>query len=69
MCIIISNRCLLYMQLSGIHEGDPEKIGAALNAEAVIEPVRGPLIPGFNAVKEAALSAGSLSSTVVCCGS
>ena len=46
------------VQISGIHSGDVRKIGAALNAEAVIEPVRGPLIPGFAAVKKAARSSG-----------
>lgn len=33
-------------------------IGRALDSDAIVEPVRGPLIPGFAAVKAAALEAG-----------
>ncbi len=38
--------------------GDAAVIGKALDSDAIVEPVRGPLIPGFQAVKEAAHAAG-----------
>ena len=38
--------------------GSPEILGEALNSDELIEPVRGPLIPGFAQVKAAALEAG-----------
>ena len=40
------------------HAGSPEILGEALNSDDLIEPVRGPLIPGFAQVKAAALKAG-----------
>lgn len=46
--------------VAGILLGDAALIGKALNSDAIVEPVRGPLIPGFGAVKEAALAAGAL---------
>ena len=35
-------------------------IGKALDSDCIVEPVRGPLIPGFAAVKRAAKAAGML---------
>jgi homoserine kinase len=45
--------------VAGILTGDASLIGKALDSDAIVEPVRGPLIPGFQAVKEAALAAGA----------
>lgn len=45
--------------VSGILRGDVRQVGASLNSDVVVEPVRGPLIPGFPAVKEAACAAGA----------
>lgn len=45
--------------VAGILTGDAALIGKALDSDAIVEPVRGPLIPGFQAVKEAAHSAGA----------
>lgn len=39
-------------------DGDLEMIGHAVNSETIVESVRGPLIPGFVAVKKAAINAG-----------
>ena len=44
--------------MAGILLGDTKQLGKALNSDVIVEPVRGPLIPGFVAVKEAALAAG-----------
>ena len=41
-----------------VSAGDPEMLGAALNSDELVEPVRGPLIPAFSQVKAAALQAG-----------
>lgn len=38
--------------------GNAELTGRALDSDCIVEPVRGPLIPGFAAVKEAAKAAG-----------
>ena len=44
--------------------GDAGRLGEALGADSIVEPVRGPLIPGFAAVKEAAAKAGALGCTI-----
>ena len=48
--------CLL--QIAGILTGDAALVGKSLDSDMIIEPVRGPLIPGFAAVKAAAKAAG-----------
>lgn len=45
--------------VSGFYSGDRSLIGRALHDE-IVEPVRSPLIPGFDAVKEQSLDAGAL---------
>ena len=44
--------------MAGILAGDVALVGRSLGSDAIIEPVRAPLIPGFQAVKEAAGAAG-----------
>ncbi len=39
-------------------------IGQSLDSDVIIEPVRGPLIPGMLSVKEAAKSAGAWGCTI-----
>jgi hypothetical protein len=46
-------------QVAGILAGDAALVGRALDGDAIVEPVRGPLIPGFAAVKRAARAAGA----------
>ena len=46
-------------QVAGILSGDIKLIGESLDRDVIIEPVRGPLIPGMMAVKEAAKAAGA----------
>ena len=46
------------VQVAGILLGDAELTGRALDSDCIVEPVRGPLIPGFAAVKQAARDAG-----------
>lgn len=48
----------LLFQIAAILQGNVELLGSALNSDVVVEPVRGPLIPGFMDVKQAALEAG-----------
>lgn len=50
--------------VAGILHGDAEMLGQALNSDCVIEPARGPLIPGFAQAKEAALKAGAFGCTI-----
>ena len=50
--------------VAGILTGDAALIGKALGSDAIVEPVRGPLIPGFSAVKEAAVAAGAYGCTI-----
>ncbi len=47
-----------FMQVAGILGGDPVLIGQALDSDIIVEAARGPLIPGFAAVKAAAKAAG-----------
>lgn len=46
-------------QVAGILGGDPVLIGQALDGDVIVEPARGPLIPGFAQVKAAARAAGN----------
>jgi len=46
------------LQVAGILNGDSKLLGQALDSDVIVEPVRGPLIPGLLAVKEAAKAAG-----------
>ena len=46
------------VQVAGILQGSAMLTGRALDSDCIIEPVRGPLIPGFAAVKRAAKAAG-----------
>jgi homoserine kinase len=50
--------------VAGILNGDAAALGAGLGADCIVEPVRGPLIPGFMAVKEAAGAAGAFGCTI-----
>ncbi|KAK9832295.1 hypothetical protein WJX74_005514 [Apatococcus lobatus] len=50
--------------VAGILAGDPVLIGQALDGDVIVEPVRGPLIPGFAEVKAAAKAAGAYGCTI-----
>merc|ERR1719498_1192978 len=50
--------------VASILGGSAPGLGAALDSDVIIEPTRGPLIPGFAAVKEAAKSAGAYGCTI-----
>ncbi|KAH9324864.1 hypothetical protein KI387_005042, partial [Taxus chinensis] len=45
-------------------QGDPCLLGSALSSDSIIEPKRGPLIPGMVAVKAATLRAGAFGCTI-----
>lgn len=61
----VVNNCSMGATLvAGILEGDASLVGRALDSDWIIEPVRGPLIPGFRAVKEAAKGAGAYGCTI-----
>lgn len=50
--------------VAAILTGDAALLGAALDSDVIIEPVRAPLIPGMMAVKEAAKAAGAYGCTI-----
>ncbi|KAG7670848.1 hypothetical protein Ndes2526A_g01375 [Nannochloris sp. 'desiccata'] len=59
------NNCAMGASLvAGILTVDAQLIGKALDSDVIIEPVRGPLIPGFAAVKKAANEAGAFGCTI-----
>ena len=47
--------------------GDAALVGKALDSDVIVEPVRGPLVPGFAAVKAAAKAAGTQHSRTDMC--
>ncbi len=49
--------------ISGLYRGDYDLIGRSL-VDVIIEPIRSVLIPGFDAVKKAALDAGALGCSI-----
>jgi hypothetical protein len=57
---MINNSCQGGSLVAAILTGDAALLGAALDSDVIIEPVRAPLIPGMPAVKEAAKKAGGL---------
>lgn len=50
--------------VAAILTGDVRLLGKSLNSDVVVEPVRAPLIPGFTAVKRAALDAGAYGAAI-----
>jgi homoserine kinase len=56
---LIGSRPVAAVQVAGILSNNVEQLGRALGSEIVVEAARGPLIPGFAAVKEAACKAGA----------
>jgi hypothetical protein len=56
----LAYRLMCCAQVAGILQGSAEATGRALDSDCIVEPVRGPLIPGFAAVKRAAKAAGML---------
>ncbi|GAX85505.1 hypothetical protein CEUSTIGMA_g12921.t1 [Chlamydomonas eustigma] len=61
---MINNCCQGGSLVTGILTGDVRLIGESLDSDVIIEPVRGPLIPGMMAVKEAAKAAGAFGCTI-----
>lgn len=61
---MINNCCQGGSLVAGILTGDIKLIGESLDRDVIIEPVRGPLIPGMMAVKEAAKAAGAYGCTI-----
>eukprot|EP00775_Hariotina_reticulata_P003317 gene3317-3594_t len=55
---MINNCCQGGSLVAAILTGDAQLLGQALDSDQIIEPVRGPLIPGMLEVKEAAKAAG-----------
>lgn len=60
---IVAQQTRLGLFLAGCYEGDLDRIRAGL-ADVLIEPRRAGLIPGFSAVKRAALDAGALGASI-----
>jgi len=61
---MINNCCQGGSLVAGVLTGDVKLIGQSLDSDVIIEPVRGPLIPGMMAVKEAAKAAGAYGATI-----
>ena len=50
--------------VAGVLTGDVAMLGSSLGSDTIVETARGPLIPGFAAVKAAAMSAGAAGCTI-----
>lgn len=64
MKAMINNCCQGGALVAGILQGDVRLIGESLDRDVIIEPVRGPLIPGMLEVKAAAKAAGAFGCTI-----
>ena len=64
MKLHIANTAAAAGVVAGVLGGDAALIGASLNDDTIVEPARGPLIPGFFAVKKAAMDAGAFGCTI-----
>lgn len=64
MLSAINNSAMGGSLVAGILTGDAALVGQSLDSDVIIEPVRGPLIPGFAAVKAAAKAAGAFGCTI-----
>ena len=49
--------------VSALHTGDLNLLGRSIH-DALVEPIRAPLVPAFGAVKDAAVSAGALGCSI-----
>lgn len=56
----IASACLV----AGVMLGDVEMLGQGMTSDRIVEVARGPLIPGFSFVKQAAMAAGALGCTI-----
>ena len=56
---VVANLGQLGALVTALHRSDLELFGRSIS-DALVEPVRAPLVPGFSAVKQAALEAGAL---------
>jgi homoserine kinase len=64
MASVVNNSSMGATLVAGILEGRAPLVGRALDSDWIIEPVRGPLIPGFMDVKKAAKEAGAFGCTI-----
>lgn len=63
MAPIVSNLGDIAGFVAGLYSGNLELIGRSIN-DALVEPLRSRLIPGFDAVREAARAAGALGCSI-----
>ncbi len=63
-----SNSANLGALVAGFFRGDLELIGRALMDDAIVEPIRAAMIPGYRRVKRAALDAGALGVSIAGAG-
>lgn len=64
----VNNSTMSGALVAAIMSGNAALFGRCLSSDEIIEPVRGPLIPGFQAVKEAALGSGAFGCTIAGAG-
>ena len=60
---VVAQTSHLALFLHGLREGDAALVGEGLH-DVLVEPRRAPLIPGFAAVKQAALDAGAIGASI-----
>ncbi len=63
LATVVAHGAHLALFLTGLQRGDPELLRAGLH-DLLVEPRRAPLIPGFTAVKTAAMAAGALGASI-----
>ena len=60
---VVTNLGNVAALVCALHSGDLELLGRSIN-DALVEPIRAPLVPGFAAVKDAALNVGALGCSI-----
>ena len=60
---VVSNLGNIAALVSALHSGDLALFGRCIQ-DALVEPLRAPLVPGFDEVKQAALAAGALGCSI-----
>ena len=60
---VVANLGNMAALVSALHSGDLKLLGRSIH-DAVVEPIRAPLVAGFDQVKDAALAAGALGCSI-----
>ncbi len=60
---VVANLGNIAALVSALHSGDLNLLGSSIH-DALVEPIRAPLVPAFGIVKDAALTAGALGCSI-----